>query len=169
MANDKSKEKQDTALLGETFLILPHRISYMLFHHETFTRQLGLVLTALITYAHYADGFKRWKGGHYKCLKGEYIGNYEELSQLTGFSIDTIKKAMKELKDKKVVEVKTVRYGFRVILTGYQQFLREIKCVPQGQQKATAMPTGFGTQLPDAELLSIAEKANQLTLNKQAL
>ncbi|MCD8262946.1 MAG: hypothetical protein LUD02_01330 [Tannerellaceae bacterium] len=128
---------------------------------------MGSILIALITYAHYADSSKRWKGGYYKCLKGEYIGNYEELSDLTGLNINTIKKVMKELKSSGVVEVKTVRYGCRIILTGYQQFLSELRCVPQPvQPQAPAQPGDFGIRLPDADLVAIANQANQSTVNQ---
>ncbi len=161
------KNIEVSTMLGNTFLIMPRKASYMLFHKEEFARQTGRLVVALITHANYSDSYKWWSGVHYKCFKGEYIGNYKELARLTDLKKSIIKKAINELKKNKIIEVKKIRHGCRIILTGYQQFLQELKYVPQQPQGAATPPSpgSFCTGLPGADLLEIARKENQSPVN----
>lgn len=93
--NEKSTQTPSVKrepVLGKAFFITPHKLLQGLFSRVNAKKEQTLVLLALQCYGYHTNGYRFYKGIKFKCNRGEYIGSFCHLADITGLSRYTVRK-----------------------------------------------------------------------------
>lgn len=123
MNRDVKEHAQLTNGLGKAFIKMPRSILNMSFRPESKERQLGQIFILLLTNAFYIDGFVRLSGHKHSCRRGEYVGNYQMISDCTGINPNSIGRFLRILEREHLITRNTVYGGIRVGIRDYETFM----------------------------------------------
>lgn len=122
MNREQRNYAQVATLLGKAFIRLPRKILNKLTCPIKKERDLAKMYVTLIIRAFYVDGTVILGKYRHICRRGEYMGTYHELSELTCISIGSVGYYLKLLAIDHLIVVNAVTGGTRIGICGYDYF-----------------------------------------------
>lgn len=114
------KEKITMDYLRGSYLRIPRKVINRMLIGTPAERQVGWLHFSLISLSFHTDGFVYLTGKRkVPCAKGEYVGSYRDLEELTGISRCTIGRLLQQLADECLIEVTRMKGGTRIRVCGY--------------------------------------------------
>lgn len=122
MNKEQKDDTQMSNLLGKAFIRLPRKILNMSICPVKRERCLAQMYITLVTRAFYTDGFVTLNRHKCVCRRGEFVGTYQELSNLTGISRGSIGYFLKLLEEMHLIVINVITGGTRIGINGYDYF-----------------------------------------------
>lgn len=123
MEKQKSEnEMKAVDFMGRSFIKVPCIMMNNLLDINSYKRKKGLLHLSLFGLCYHTDGYVKVKNRRVLCARGEYVGTYRDLADLTGIGISSIYRIMHSLVKQRLVEVTAVEGGSRIRVYGYEEF-----------------------------------------------
>lgn len=121
---EKSVRKELLALnyFGNSFIKVPRKLVSKMFSRNEAERSLGQLHFTLFCLCNHTDGFVTLGYYYVKCRRGEFVGTYRMLSELSGLSLGTTVRQLNKLEEMNLIEISKVVGGSRITVCGYNDF-----------------------------------------------
>lgn len=150
------KEKIAIDYLTGAYIKMPRRIFLQMISKSVSERRTGWFHLLLIGLCYHTDGHVTLKNCKISCRRGEYVGSYQHLSEVSGFSINSTRRIINKLTSKGLIDVMRVEGGTRIRVCGYQ-------VIAEAQQTDPGKPFASSPKTP----AQLSEASKSLIMRKE--
>lgn len=153
---NSEKEQMAINYLSGSYIKIPRKIFVQMCSKSSFERRTGWFHLLLIGLCYHTDGYVVLDSCKVSCRRGEYVGTYRYLSEISEFNIATVWRLMSRLSSQGLIDVTHLKGGTRIRICGYQ-------AIAESQSVSPNKPSPF----PRKPLSELSEASKNQIMRKE--